>query len=161
MSLESLYQQVILDHYRCPRNFGTLAKCTASVAHDNPLCGDRISLDVDVQDDRIECIRFGGQGCAICTASTSMMTERVAGLAVDEAAEVARRFRAMMRKEAELDPESLGDLAALQGVVNFPVRVKCATLGWTCLEECLGNRGETGQQPRHRACAESAEHRHG
>ncbi|MBE3591027.1 MAG: SUF system NifU family Fe-S cluster assembly protein [Firmicutes bacterium] len=135
MSLSDLYQEVILDHYRAPRNRGRLPDATVSLNAENPLCGDELRLDLDVQGDRIANILFEGRGCSISLASASMMTELVKGGTLSAAREAIARFKAMLRSGEE--DEALGDATALVGVSKFPVRVKCATLAWTALEQAL------------------------
>lgn len=134
--LESLYREVILEHYQHPRNKGRLEEAGVTVRLNNPSCGDQIELFLKVDPQgRVEAARFEGSGCSISQASASMMTERLTGLSVDEALEVAERFRQLLRgdPEAARDPR-LGDLIALQGVCKFPVRVKCAALAWEAFE---------------------------
>ncbi|HEV2361381.1 MAG TPA: SUF system NifU family Fe-S cluster assembly protein [Acidimicrobiales bacterium] len=168
--LEDLYREIILDHYRSPRNRGELESPPAHrVEGFNPLCGDEVVLYIDVADGVIKALRTGGQGCSISQSSASMMSAAVQGKAVDEARALIRRFKSMMTiHESTLpatgggghdgaeadgdgfvsdeaaaealfaeDPDSLGELAALQGVVKFPVRIKCATLSWNTLSQGL------------------------
>lgn len=136
MSLESLYQQIILDHYRNPRNFGDVETCTAAADQENPLCGDQMRVAIDVHDGRVRDIRFSGKGCAISRASASMMTEAVKGKTLAEVDEMVGSFLAMMRGERDFVAlDEAGELEALRGVLQFPVRVKCATLAWNCLKE--------------------------
>ena len=136
--LDELYQEILLDHYRRPRNFGPLAGADREVDGHNPLCGDRVRLRVKLDGERLAEVRFEGVGCAISTASASMMTEAVRGRSVDEALELGERFRAHLRADGGEGPaEELGDLAALGGVRAFPMRVKCATLAWHALRAAL------------------------
>lgn len=152
--LEDLYREIILDHYRSPRNRGELPVPPAHRFEGfNPLCGDEVILFVDVQDGRVVDLKFSGQGCSISQSSTSMMTVSVKGKTVAEARAVIRRFKGLMsiheqalggESEDEFgddvadDPDvKLGDLEALQGVVKFPVRIKCATLSWNTLVQAL------------------------
>ena len=138
-SLSSLYQEVILDHYRRPRNKGHLEGATHSITMNNPLCGDVIELQLDVKGDRIDRARFEGRGCSISQAAASMMTRQLEGRTLDQALELAAKFTRLMHGEGGLsDDEELGDLRALAGVARFPVRIKCALLGFNCLEELLG-----------------------
>jgi len=144
LSLEDLYRQVILDHYRSPRNRGTIDSCDAHGEGHNPLCGDEISLDLTIADDTITDVAINGQGCSISQASSSMMSEAIKGKTILEVEDLIHRFKVMMDIEAGdagLDPDrpgaALGDLEALQGVRKFPVRIKCANLAWTTLEEAL------------------------
>jgi nitrogen fixation NifU-like protein len=150
--LEDLYREIILDHYRNPRNRGELPVPPAHRTEGfNPLCGDEIVVFVEVADGRVADIRIAGQGCSISQSSASMMTSAVKGKTIDEVAELTRAFKAMMSiHEAGLEGEetsddgvaeasevSLGDLEALRGVVKFPVRIKCATLSWNTLAQAL------------------------
>lgn len=137
-ALDWLYQEIILDHYKRPRNFGTLDSPDAVTEEENPFCGDRIALYLKVEGDQIADIRFSGRGCAISQASASMMTERVKGMRLEQALEFAEEFRQMMRGEKPFPPEGeLEDLDALRGVREFPVRVKCATLAWDILQRSV------------------------
>ncbi len=138
--LGDLYQEVILDHYRKPQNFGTLPDANRTAQGDNPLCGDRISLTVRVNGDRIEDLRFQGSGCAISTASASLMTAGVKGKTKAEAESLFARFHEMVTGHGQRD--DLGKLAVFAGVAEFPVRVKCATLSWHTLRAALAGSGE-------------------
>jgi nitrogen fixation NifU-like protein len=161
--LEDLYREIILDHYRNPRNRGELPTPPAHAETGfNPLCGDEITLYVQLDGDRVEDIKLSGQGCSISQSSASMMSTAVKGRSLPEARAVIRRFKSMMSiHEQRLDgadsdgddldgasadePEvSLGDLEALQGVVKFPVRIKCATLAWNTLTQALDSVSTTG-----------------
>jgi len=150
--LEDLYREIILDHYRNPRNRGELDSPPARRSEGfNPLCGDEIVVYIDVDDaDTITDVKIGGQGCSISQSSASMMSAAIKGTSLDEARQVIRAFKAMMSiHEHELggdgadsvepagDDLRLGDLEALRGVVKFPVRIKCATLGWNTLERAI------------------------
>ena len=142
---EELYQAVILDHSRKPRNFGALPDATVTVSGDNPTCGDEIalSLKVDPAQGKLEAVGFTGSGCSICMASTSLMTIKLKGKTRDEAAALLEDFQGMITgktPEAQT-PKSLGDLRLLSGVRKFPQRVKCATLGWHALRGCLAESG--------------------
>ena len=142
--LEDLYREIILDHYRTPRNRGELPTPPAARADGhNPLCGDEISVFVQIDDGVVSDVKVSGQGCSISQSSASMMTQAVKGKSLDEVRALVRRFKGMMSIETDDDspmPEvSLGDLEALQGVVKFPVRIKCATLAWNTLVEALEN----------------------
>ena len=149
MSLDELYREVILDHYRSPRLQGRLEAPDAHAEGHNPLCGDEISLDLAVAGDRVSDARISGQGCSISQASASMMAEAIVGKTIAEIEALIHRFKAMMEIEeghTGIDPErpgaALGDLEALQGVRRFPVRIKCADLPWATLAEALaGYRG--------------------
>jgi len=138
-SLNTLYQEVILDHYRRPRNKGALEGATHAITMNNPLCGDVIELMLRVENGKIEAARFAGRGCSISQASASMLTGRVTGRTLEEAVDLAARFTRLLHGDEDLlDDDDLGDLRALAGVSRFPVRIKCALLGWNCLEELLG-----------------------
>jgi len=147
--LDDLYRELILDHYRHPRNKGHLDGSNAHAEGFNPLCGDEIELDLEVEHGIVQRMTFLGRGCSISQASASMMTEAVKGQSVAEARHLAESFRRLMTEpEAGVDPE-LGDLEAFQGVAKFPVRVKCATLAWRVLEDGLNeansNHDETNE----------------
>ncbi len=133
---DDLYREIILDHYRKPRNRGALDDATHRAEGLNPVCGDEVAIDVRLAGDRIADIRFRGQGCSISQSSTSMLTDRVKGRTPDEAREVAAQLKAMLTAGATPGPD-LGDLEALEGVAKFPVRVKCALLGARVLEDAL------------------------
>ena len=152
--LEDLYREIILDHYRAPRNRGELEVPPAhKVEGFNPLCGDEVVLylDVDNETGTVRDVKIAGQGCSISQASTSMMSAAVKGKTLDETRQLIRAFKALMSiHESKLEGESdgsdlqadlegvrLGDLEALQGVVKFPVRIKCATLAWNTLQQAL------------------------
>ena len=147
--LEELYREIILDHYRSPRNRGELAVPPAHRTEGfNPLCGDEIVVTIDVEDGVLNDIKIGGQGCSISQSSASLMSAAVKGLGVDDVRRKIDTFKTLMTvHEAQLeegveepepvDLKSLGELAALQGVVKFPVRIKCATLAWNTLAQGL------------------------
>jgi nitrogen fixation NifU-like protein len=144
VSLDDLYREVILDHYRNPRHRGALEHPDAHADGQNPMCGDEISLDLALDGDRITDVRLQGRGCSISQASASMMAEAVAGKTIAEVEALTHRFKAMMQIEggdAGIDPSrpgaALGDLEALQGVRRFPVRIKCADLPWATLAQAL------------------------
>ncbi len=139
-SVEELYQQVILDHNRTPRNFRKLEDADRSAEGHNPLCGDHLWVFVRMEGNRIGDITFYGAGCAISKASASMMTEAVKGKSRQEAEELFERFRRLVMGG---DGGSLGKLAAFSGVSEFPVRVKCATLAWHTLRSALEGKEET------------------
>jgi nitrogen fixation NifU-like protein len=142
--LRELYQQVILDHHRKPRNFRKLPSPTQTSEGYNPLCGDRVSVELELEGDLIRDIAFQGSGCAISKASASMMTASLKGKTVDEAEEAFEQFHRMLtdsRPSAE-PPASLGKLAAFAGVREFPIRIKCATLPWHTLRAALAGKAE-------------------
>ena len=137
MDLKDLYRDVILDHKRNPRNFGRLDPADAHADGHNPLCGDRLTVSLRLDGERVEDVRFDGEGCAISTASASMMTEAVKGKSKSAIAELFGKVHsAMTQQDAAPDP-ALGKLAALSGVREFPARVKCATLCWHTLNAAL------------------------
>jgi nitrogen fixation NifU-like protein len=142
--LRELYQQVIIDHSRKPRNYKELEHPSHSAAGYNPLCGDQITVYLVVEGDRVTDISFKGSGCAISKASASLMTTAVKGKTVSEAEELFARFREMVTSayDAEVDEATLGKLTVLSGVREFPVRVKCATLAWHTLHSALQGKGE-------------------
>jgi nitrogen fixation NifU-like protein len=145
MDLEELYQEVILDHSRRPRNFGVLDKPDVLVHGDNPACGDEIHLGVQFGTaGKLQEIKFSGQGCAISQASASMMTTKLKGKSREEVAAMARTFKDLVTGEGAEGSKGLGDLQLLQGVRKFPQRVKCAMLAWRALEQALAQtEGET------------------
>ena len=137
MELNDLYRDVILDHNRLPRNFGALEPADASVEGFNPMCGDRLTLRLRLSGDQISDIRFEGQGCAISTASASLMTEAVKGKTRSEALRLFERVHQLLTDDAAAPAEDLGKLAALSGVREYPARVKCASLCWHTLASAL------------------------
>ena len=143
--LRDLYQQVILDHYRAPRNFGALEPVSSCAEGYNPLCGDKVKVYLRADGDRIECVSFEGVGCAISTASASLMTEAVQGLERSRAEELLGAFLALMTGEDDGGGAGvpLGKLEVLSGVKDYPVRIKCATLAWHALRAALGS-GDVG-----------------
>lgn len=143
--LQDLYQQMILDHYRRPRNCRRLEGSVCTARGDNPLCGDKVTVFADVADGVIRDVSFEGSGCAISTASASIMTESVKGKTVEEARAVFERFHDLVtgQREPGQNGEDLGKLEIFAGVRQYPMRVKCATLAWHTLEAALTRRGET------------------
>ncbi len=154
--LEDLYREIVLDHYRNPRNRGELEPPAVRTEGFNPLCGDEIVVYLDVDDDGIiRDLKIGGQGCSISQSSASMMTAAVKGKTIAEAEQITAAFKSMMSiHESSLDQDEekqgsvataelkLGDLEALRGVVKFPVRIKCATLGWNTLNQAFTDLAE-------------------
>ena len=142
--LRELYQQVILDHHRKPRNFRRLERPTRTAAGENPLCGDRVSIEVDLEDGVVRDIAFQGTGCAISRASASLMTADLKGKTTGEAEQTFERFHQMLTAPEPSPPltESLGKLAVFAGVREFPSRVKCATLPWHTARAALVGRAE-------------------
>ncbi|MDP6515265.1 MAG: SUF system NifU family Fe-S cluster assembly protein [Alphaproteobacteria bacterium] len=148
--LRDLYQEVILDHNRSPRNFGALPQCDRKAAGHNPLCGDVVTVYLTIADGRVSDLRFEGKGCAISVASASIMTELIKGRTVAEARAVFARFRGVVtdaEDAGETPDQTLDDdldkLQVLSGVREFPMRVKCATLAWHTLAAALDDKGET------------------
>jgi nitrogen fixation NifU-like protein len=138
LNLTSLYQQLILDHYRNPRNKGELPDKTVEIHVANPVCGDEIRLQLRIEDDQILEARHVGQGCSISQAAVSMMTTLIKGKALSDAEGLARRFTDMMHGgEEPARDKAMGDLRALQGVSKFPVRIKCALLAFDALQEAI------------------------
>ncbi|WP_096202835.1 Fe-S cluster assembly sulfur transfer protein SufU [Bacillus sp. FJAT-45350] len=139
-NLDTLYRQVIMDHYKNPRNRGEFDGDSVTVNMNNPTCGDRIQLQMKVEDGKIADAKFVGEGCSISLASASMMTQAVKGLSVDEAFAMSEIFSNMMLgKDYDVDRFDLEDIEALQGVAKFPARIKCATLAWKAMEKGLGD----------------------
>ena len=136
MSLEALYQEILLDHYRRPRNRGPLPEADVHEHGINPFCGDRIELYVKLDGDRVVEARFEGAGCSISQASASMLTEAIRGKRLSEVLEFARNVEGMLKGEQEA-AKDLGEIEALKGVSKFPVRIKCALLAWKVLEQGL------------------------
>jgi nitrogen fixation NifU-like protein len=150
--LEDLYREIILDHYRTPRNRGELPTPPAQMAQGhNPLCGDEITVYLQLDGDTVSDVKVGGQGCSISQSSASMMSQAVKGKSIAEVRALVRRFKSMMSIEtdepadggADVTDIALGDLEALQGVVKFPVRIKCATLSWNTLLDALDHPAPT------------------
>jgi len=137
MDLKDLYRDVIVDHNRNPRNFRPMADADRHAEGFNPLCGDRLTLYVKLDGDRIGDVSFQGSGCAISVASASLLTESVKGRTVAEAELLFERMHALLTRDDDVDPASLGKLAALSGVREFPARVKCASLCWHTLDAAL------------------------
>jgi len=136
--LDAIYSEVIMEHYKHPRNRGVVENATHENRCDNPLCGDKIHLTLWVEDRRIEDAKFSGDGCAISQASASIMTEMVSGMSITDAKELEAEFRKMLLEEDhQPDAEKLGDLIALQGVKQLHARVKCAVCAWHALDAAL------------------------
>jgi nitrogen fixation NifU-like protein len=142
--LSDLYQEVILDHNRRPRNWGTLPDATQSAEGYNPLCGDRLKLHVRIEGDRLVGVSFEGSGCAISKASASLMTDAVKGRTLGEALDLFDRVHIMLTTPVDqpVDEDSVGKLAVLSGVREFPTRVKCASLAWHTLKSAITNSHE-------------------
>ncbi|GAK08524.1 MULTISPECIES: Fe-S cluster assembly sulfur transfer protein SufU [Geomicrobium] len=138
-NLDTLYRQVIMDHYKNPRNRGELDENDAlTINMNNPSCGDRIQLHLQVENDQVVDAKFTGEGCSISLSSASMMTDTVKGKSIEEALEISGIFSEMVQgKEYDDEKYDLGDIEALQGVTKFPARIKCATLAWKAMEKGL------------------------
>lgn len=146
--LRELYQSVILDHNKSPRNFGEPESSNHHADGDNPLCGDQISVHVALEDGMVRDVGFVGQGCAISTASASLMTEAVKGLSADDAMKLFDSFRELVTTKPAAEPElggELGKLSVFAGVHEFPMRVKCATLAWHTLKNAIEGSDETAK----------------
>src|SRR5690606_265214 len=141
-NLDQLYRQVIMDHYKNPRNHGALEDDAITINMNNPTCGDRVQLHLKVEDDKITDVKFSGEGCSISLSSASMMTEAIKGLSVEYALKLLHIFSEMIQGK-EYDPGDLvlKDIDALQGVSKCPARIKCATLAWNAMEKGLQNNG--------------------
>ena len=135
--LDVLYRQVIMDHYKNPRNRGVLEGNSVDINMNNPTCGDRIHLTMKVEVGKIADVKFEGEGCSISMSSASMMTQAIKGKTVEEALKLANIFSDMMQGKEYDDSVDLGDIEALQGVSKFPARIKCATLAWKAMEKGL------------------------
>ncbi len=146
--LRDLYQEIILDHNKNPKNFKLLEEPTHQSEGYNPLCGDKVNLAMKVQENTIQDIGFQGSGCAISKASASVMTSALKGLKIDEAAALAAEFEKMVKSDidSEEDYSEFGKLAAFAGVREFPVRVKCATLAWHTMKSALGQTDKTSTE---------------
>ena len=144
MSTNDLYQEVVLDHYRSPRNFGRPepADRVRTAEGHNPLCGDQVTMHVALADGRVADVRFEGAGCAISVASASLLTEAVKGKSLDEARALFDRMLAMLTGDDAVDTAALGKLAVFSGVRDYPVRVKCATLAWHTFRAALEERDD-------------------
>jgi nitrogen fixation NifU-like protein len=138
--LEELYQEIILDHYRRPRNKGKVGSPDLEAREYNPLCGDDVEVTAKVVGNRITEIRFEGTACTICTASASIMTQKLKDKTVEEAGAMAASLQKMMRGDVPFGGKEMGDLKALEGVLKFPVRVKCATLPWHTFQKAIEKR---------------------
>ena len=134
-NLDTLYRQVIMDHYKHPRNRGTFDDESLTVEMNNPTCGDRIFLQFKLDGNIVADVKFTGEGCSISLASASMMTQAIKGKKIDQALNMSELFSKMMLgEEVNMDDFGLEDIEALQGVSNFPARIKCATLPWKAME---------------------------
>jgi len=151
--LDDLYREIVLDHYKSPKNRGEVENPDIRAAGKNPLCGDELELTVLLDDDTIKEIKFDGHGCSISQASASMLTEQVKGKRLNEAVDLVEIVKGMFKGEVDVDFDELGDLEALQGIRSYPVRIKCATLAWNALQVGIDNHrgspaiGETVAEP--------------
>jgi nitrogen fixation NifU-like protein len=141
VELDDLYQEIILDHYRNPRHARKIPDAEALVDEENPTCGDHVKLAARVESGAVADVSVDCQGCAICTASASIMSEKVIGKPVADARRLIQRFTALMRGEGQMTDDELGDLVALRGVTRYPLRVKCATMSWHALDVALKKLG--------------------
>ncbi|GLY09538.1 Fe-S cluster assembly sulfur transfer protein SufU [Pseudobacillus badius] len=139
-NLDQLYRQVIMDHYKNPRNKGQLEEGSLTIDMNNPTCGDRIHLTMDVEDGKVSEAKFEGEGCSISMASASMMTQAIKGKDIETALKMSKIFSDMMQGNDYPDNLDLGDIEALQGVAKFPARIKCATLAWKAMEKGLSEQ---------------------
>ena len=143
MALDDIYKEVILDHYKNPRNKREMPEAEISCSRNNPLCGDEITVFVRADGDQVQEVSFVGQGCSISQSSASMMTEAVGGRPVGDVRTLIGQFRSMMAGDLDPSEDEFGDLVALKGVVKYPIRIKCAVLAWDVLQEALS--GDAGQ----------------
>jgi nitrogen fixation NifU-like protein len=149
VALDEIYKEVILDHYKNPRNKREMPDAELSCSKNNPLCGDEITVYVHAEDGKVLDVSFVGQGCSISQSSASMMTESVSGKTVDEVEELSTSVRSMLSGEIEPDEDAFGELVALKGVVKYPIRVKCAVLAWDVLQEALAGEGAAAATSPH------------
>ena len=138
MQIDDLYQEIILDHYKHPRHFAKIAEEDAMVDEENPTCGDHIKLIAAVENDALSDVQIECEGCAICTASSSMMAEKLIGQKTSVIRDTIDRFNEMMRGGEEMSDDELGDLVALKGVRKYPLRIKCCTMAWHALGAAIG-----------------------
>lgn len=139
-----LYQEIVVEHKRAPRNFGALAAPTHQARGHNPQCGDNLKVELQLDGGKLADIRFNGNGCAICIASASMMTEAVRGADIAVAQDLQKRFRAVLTGQLDPDEAHLGKLVSLAGVRRYPSRIKCALLGWHALMHALNDAPDSG-----------------
>jgi nitrogen fixation protein NifU and related proteins len=149
VALDDIYKEVILDHYKSPRNKRELPGANHVCSRNNPLCGDEITVAATVADGTVAEVTFQGAGCSISQSSASMMTEATTGRTVEDALTLAAEFRGMMAGEVEPDEDRFGDLVALKGVVKYPIRIKCAVLAWDVLQDALQSDGEASAAASH------------
>jgi nitrogen fixation protein NifU and related proteins len=149
VALDEIYKEVILDHYKNPRNKREMPDAERSCSKNNPLCGDELTVFVHEDGGKVLDVSFVGQGCSISQSSASMMTEAVSGKTTEEVDAIVRNVRAMLAGELEPDEDAFGELVALKGVVKYPVRVKCAALAWDVLQEALAGEGSAAGTSPH------------
>jgi nitrogen fixation NifU-like protein len=148
VALDDIYKEVILDHYKSPRNKRELPGAELQCHANNPLCGDEITVFVHLEGDTLREVTFQGAGCSISQSSASMMTEAVSGTSVEDATSLAAGFRGMMAGDVDPDEDRFGDLVSLKGVVKYPIRIKCAVLAWDVLQDALEGAGTaSGTRP--------------
>jgi nitrogen fixation NifU-like protein len=139
-NLDTLYRQVIMDHYKNPRNKGSLEDGNISIDMNNPTCGDRIQIQMKIEDGKVIESKFDGEGCSISLSSASMMTQAIKGQTVETALKLSKIFSDIMQSKEYDDTIDLGDIEALQGVSKFPARIKCATLAWKAMEKGINSQ---------------------
>jgi len=149
VALDDIYKEVILDHYKNPRNKRPIDGATVRCTRNNPLCGDEITVLATVDGDKVLDVAFQGAGCSISQSSASMMTETVSGKTVGEALGLAADVRGMMAGDIDPSEDEFGDLVALKGVVKYPIRIKCAVLAWDVLQEALAGEGQASGTGAH------------
>jgi nitrogen fixation protein NifU and related proteins len=148
VALDDIYKEVILDHYKSPRNKRELPGAELQCHANNPLCGDEITVFVHLEGDTLREVTFQGAGCSISQSSASMMTEAVSGSSVEDATSLTAGFRGMMAGDVDPDEDRFGDLVSLKGVVKYPIRIKCAVLAWDVLQDALEGAGTaSGTRP--------------
>jgi nitrogen fixation NifU-like protein len=149
VALDEIYKEVILDHYKNPRNKREMPDAELTCSKNNPLCGDEITVYVHADGGKVLDVSFVGQGCSISQSSASMMTESVSGKTVEEVGELSTSVRGMLSGEIEPAEDEFGELVALKGVVKYPIRVKCAVLAWDVLQEALAGEGAAAGSSPH------------
>jgi nitrogen fixation NifU-like protein len=149
VALDEIYKEVILDHYKNPRNKREMPDAELTCSKNNPLCGDEITVYVHADGGKVLDVSFVGQGCSISQSSASMMTESVSGKTVEEVGELSTSVRGMLSGEIEPAEDEFGELVALKGVVKYPIRVKCAVLAWDVLQDALAGEGAAAGSSPH------------
>lgn len=157
--LDSLYRQVIMDHYKNPRNKGRIEDGNLTINLNNPTCGDTISLQLNIENDTVKDAKFIGEGCSISMSSASMMTQAIKGKKLEEALKISEAFSGLMQGIEPPEDLDLGDIEALQGVCKFPARIKCATLAWKAMEKAFEEQvSEASASANHCNCGAHEEH---